>query len=203
MYIDLTHTFITDMPVFPGDSPVEFRQISAIHNAGYTNTQITTNMHVGTHIDAPYHMLVGSKKLSDFPVEKFIGRAHILDARGKNSLDVELLENIKFKPGDSLLIVTGWGHEFRNPNYFDLQLTITDNFATRLIEEKIKMFGLDAASVDTPPHAIHKLLLGAEILIIENLTNLEALLEYKTFELVALPLKMAADGSPARVIAKI
>ena len=48
---------------------------------------------------------------------------------------------------------------------------------------------------------IHSILLGAGIIIIEGLTNLEALSSEKV-ELIALPLKIGdGDGAPARVVA--
>jgi kynurenine formamidase len=65
------------------------------------------------------------------------------------------------------------------------------------------MLGLDTPTPDQSPFLIHKILLGNEILIIENLTHTEELLEFPNFEIIALPLKIDADGSPARVIAKL
>ena len=73
-YIDLTHTFDADMPVYPGDPLPELVQIADLHKEGYTDYQIKTGMHVGTHMDAPLHMLDGGKRLSDIAVEKFLGK---------------------------------------------------------------------------------------------------------------------------------
>jgi kynurenine formamidase len=48
---------------------------------------------------------------------------------------------------------------------------------------------------------IHEILLGGDIIIVEGLTNLEALSREKV-KIVALPLKIKdGDGAPARVIA--
>jgi len=73
-YIDLTHTFDAQMPVYPGDPIPEFTQVADLHKEGYTDYQIKTGMHVGTHMDAPLHMLEGGKRLSDIAVEKFLGK---------------------------------------------------------------------------------------------------------------------------------
>jgi kynurenine formamidase len=63
------------------------------------------------------------------------------------------------------------------------------------------MVGLDTGSVDTGDvFPIHKILLGGDVLIIENMTNL-APLAGKAFTVYALPLKLEVDGSPARAIA--
>jgi kynurenine formamidase len=48
---------------------------------------------------------------------------------------------------------------------------------------------------------IHRLLLGADIIIVEGLTNLEAI-QTDCVWLMALPLKIGrGDGAPARVVA--
>jgi kynurenine formamidase len=49
---------------------------------------------------------------------------------------------------------------------------------------------------------VHKILLSAELLIIENLTNLEALLGIDKFDVVALPAKLQCEAAPVRVIAQ-
>jgi arylformamidase len=60
---------------------------------------------------------------------------------------------------------------------------------------------MDTGSFDNAEgFPVHKQLLGADILLIENLTNLEPLIG-KQFKLYALPLKLERDGAPARVIA--
>ena len=65
------------------------------------------------------------------------------------------------------------------------------------------MVGFDFPSPDYHPFNIHQILLGNQILILENLTNLSELLPYREFELLAFPLKINADSSPVRVVARI
>ena len=71
-----------------------------------------------------------------------------------------------------------------------------------LIEKKVKIVGVDMASPDDEPFPVHKKLLGAGVLIIENLTNLDQL-EDKDFTVYALPIKLQIDGAPVRVIAEL
>ncbi len=65
------------------------------------------------------------------------------------------------------------------------------------------MVGFDSPSPDRTPFVIHKLLLGQEILILENLCNLEKLLGVTGFEVVALPAKFRSDSAPVRVVARV
>ena len=67
----------------------------------------------------------------------------------------------------------------------------------------MSMVGVDTPSPDLAPFPIHKLLLCQRNFIIENLTNLTSLLSTPSFDIIALPIKFAADGAPARIIAKI
>jgi arylformamidase len=63
--IDLTQTFGSMMPVYPGDPAPELKQITTIETHGFTDHQLTTAMHVGTHMDAPLHMIAGGKKIAE------------------------------------------------------------------------------------------------------------------------------------------
>ena len=65
------------------------------------------------------------------------------------------------------------------------------------------MVCIDSPSPDRRPFEIHKLLLENNVLIAENLTNLDKLMSANNFEVIALPLKIHADSSPARIIARI
>src|SRR3989344_89535 len=166
MYIDLTQTFGPVMPVYPGDPAPELKQITTIEKDGFTDHQLNTAMHVGTHMDAPWHMIAGGKRISEISPEKFFGRGILIDVRGRDQIGPELLAGAK------------------------------------AAELQVNLIGLDTPSPDRTPFAVHKILLGAGILIVENLTNLEQLLNQK-FEVVALPAKLETDAAPTRVIAML
>jgi kynurenine formamidase len=56
------------------------------------------------------------------------------------------------------------------------------------------------STVDTGSDA-HEILLGANVLIAENLCNLAALAPARPYMFAFLPLLLDTDGSPARVLA--
>ena len=199
-YIDLTQTFTSDMPVYPGDILPELKQVATIEQGGSTDHRINTGMHVGTHVDAPLHMIAGGKKISEIEVEKFFGPGKLIDARGQEKIGPNFLTEVR--AGDIVLVLTGFGAKFRDSDYYDKHPELTNEFCQKLVELKVKMVGMDMPSPDRAPYEAHKILLGAEILILENLTNLEQLLN-KQFEVVALPAKFATNAAPVRVIAKI
>jgi kynurenine formamidase len=80
---------------------------------------------------------------------------------------------------------------------------LTVAFTELLVMKQVKMIGLDTPSPDKYPFEIHKCLFQYKILITENLTNVEQLLNVKSFEIIALPLHIRADSSVARVIARV
>jgi kynurenine formamidase len=201
--VDLTHTFSEDMPVYPGDPIPELLQIASIAKEGYTDYKITTGMHVGTHMDAPLHMLEGGKKLSEIEPQQFIGRGILIDAREKNAIDDSLLATLSKGQADIVLVMTGFYKKFRSPEYYTSHPEITESFAQKIISLGIKMVGIDTPSPDRPPFKVHKLLLGNDILIVENLTNLEQLLGVPSFEVLALPAKFDAEAAPVRVLTRV
>lgn len=191
--IDLTHPINANMPTHPSDAPATLRQTP-------NDYQLTTGMHTGTHIDGPAHMLESSLKISSFPACYFMGPGVLIDARNKK-IDATLFENRVIKPDSIVLVLTGHGKKIGKSGYYEDHPTISKDFAQELIPYKINMLGMDIPSPDNHPFEVHKLLLQKNILIIENLTNLELLLDVPEFTIAALPLKIEADSAPARVIA--
>lgn len=201
-YIDLTHTFRDRMPVFPGDPPARLTSIADVARDGYSNHLLDTGLHTGTHIDAPLHMLAGGARISEIAPERCIGRGRLIDARGCAVAGRGLLEGAEVHAGDIVLILTGHSALFGQPGYFHNYPEVGEDFASALINLGIGMLGLDTPSPDREPYPIHKMLLNNGIPIIENLTGLDALIGVRSFEVIALPVKLDADGAPARVIAR-
>jgi kynurenine formamidase len=202
--IDLTHTFTDDMPVYPGDPKATLEQVAFIEKDTFNDHKITTVMHVGTHMDAPLHMIAGGKTMNEINPDKFIGKGVVIDVRGKNKIDVSVLEGVQIEEGMVVLLYTGFGSKYRTEDYFRDYPELKEDFANRMVELKVKMVGMDMLGPDLDqPWATHKILLGNEILILENLDNLDQLLNVTDFEVVALPAKLKADAAPVRVIARV
>lgn len=49
------------MPVYPGDPKPTLEQVAFIAKDTFNDHKLTTVMHVGTHIDAPLHMIANGK----------------------------------------------------------------------------------------------------------------------------------------------
>ncbi len=202
-YIDLTHIFNNQMPVFPGDPASELVEIETVAKDGFSHYYLKTNMHIGTHMDAPSHMLTGGKLLSDYPVEKFFGKGVIIDARGQSVAGIELLEQAEINKGDIVLVCFGWSTEFYKDEYYLNYPVIGEDFANRLVDLGVSIVGMDTPSPDKAPYTAHKILFKQDILIIENLTNLETLFGHQNLEIIALPISFEAEAGLCRVVARL
>jgi kynurenine formamidase len=202
--VDLTHVVKAGMPAHPGEEP-EIVQTARIATEGYNEYRLSGGNHVGTHVDAPLHMISSGAYVSDLPITKFFGPGRLIDARQHAVIGADLLARVDLKQGDIVLVLTGWSERFGRSNYYNYDEfpKIETGFARELIAARISMLGIDTPSPDGPPFPVHKLLLSEGILIIENLTNLESLLSERTFEIVALPSKWRCDAAPIRVVARI
>jgi len=201
MIIDLSVKLDEKMPTYPGDPKVEIEPAGVLDKDGFADSLLSFGTHAGTHIDAPFHMLQGGKTLDDFPANKFVGRGKLVNLNSQTS--VSDIEGLSLSPDDIVLFKSGFSQHFYEPKYFKDYPVISERVAQFLADNKVKMVGLDTCSVDNQrDFPVHKILLKAEILIIENLTNLDKLVG-KAFKVFALPLRLDLDGSPARVVAEV
>jgi len=199
--IDLTHPFTASMPVHADDEPASIKQVRTLEKNYYNDWQLTSSMHVGTHIDGPGHLTNSKVLMSTVPVEQFVGMGYLVDARGLATIDALLLQNMPADENLIVLICTGFDKKFGTPEYFEQYPVMTPEFAHELVRRKIKLVGTDCFSPDKYPFEVHKIFLNQGIFIAENLANLENLLGIQNFTVVALPLKTETDSALARVIA--
>ncbi len=202
MLIDLTQLTTHGMPVYPGDEPPSLTETVHFEEHQCVNHQIKSSMHVGTHMDGPMHMVKTGRKLCDLPVDRFVGRGVLVDARGRSTIDADALEGLMIEVGDIVLFWTDWSKNWGNEEYYKSFPVLTPALAEKLVAFGVKMIGLDSPSPDAPPYTVHRILLEKEILIVENLTGLETLAG-RDFEMWGLPTKYDADSAPARVVARV
>lgn len=209
MYIDLTQTISEDMPVYPGtERPILDRTFN-IKDYGFAETKISMFSHTGTHIDAPSHMVEGAKNLDEYPVDRFFGKAFLLDLKKDEMKAIEALrqelDNLS-TPVDFLVIRTGWSEKWGSDDYFNDFPIPTKEVLELFFEKGLKGIGIDAISVDpvgSTAFENHMLIFGHDAIIIENLCNLDRI-KTTTFDITLLPLKMeASDGMSARVVARV
>ncbi len=201
--VDLTHVMHTGMPVYPGTPPVRLEPEAVCERDGYRETRLSFCSHVGTHMDAPAHVFPDGVTLDRLPPERFSGRAVLLDCRGRERVTEDMLRALPRDGVRFVLLRTGWEEHYGTDAYHEGFPVLTRGAAERLARGGLWGIGVDAVSVDPVDAELdnHRILLGAGLVIAENLCNLGALPE--RFEFEALPLLFEnADGAPIRAIAR-
>lgn len=201
-YVDLSQTIGGSSPVYPGDCATNIAQTRFFEKDGYVIHEVETNLHVGTHVDMPMHLVRDSRFASAFPVDAFTGRAVLFDVRGLSEIDWQT-QFERVAPSDIVLFYTGFDAYYGEEKYYTCHPVLTENLAKMLVRKQVKMVGIDTPSPDFAPFSVHQTLLTAGIFILENLTNLHALLLAPEVELHAVPLKIEAEASIVRAYAKI
>jgi arylformamidase len=201
--IDLSHPITAGMPVYPGDPPVVVTPYQTIGADGFAVHTVSFGTHTGTHVDAPAHFIEKDMTVDNQQIlDACTGEAVLIDApAGPGSvitpagLDaaIALITN-----GARIILHTGWSSHFGMPEYYRDYPVISPELATLMVDRRIKLLGIDAPSVGDELHA-H--LLGAGIVLLENLTNLDRI-PVSQFLLSAAPLALSGlDGSPVRACA--
>ncbi|MEM6780781.1 MAG: cyclase family protein [Pseudomonadota bacterium] len=201
--IDLTHTFTDDMPVFPGDPRSKLTLSMTVEKDGFRDEILETGMHVGTHMDAPMHMLEDSFPVSDIPLDQCSGPGILLDVRGQKEITSEHFDVSKLQTGGIVLLQTGWSEKLRDGNYMTDYPVLCKDAAHCFVNAGIKMVVFETPSPDVEPFPIHHILMSNNVLIVENATNFSALESVEHFTIHAYPAKFEASAAPVRIFAEI
>jgi len=205
--VDLSHPITAGMPLWPGTPAPEFSDLHTISHDGFGERWLQLSSHTGTHLDAPAHIVEGAATIDQLPVEHFIGKGMVLDLREscQDSITLEALLSSRSQIVDAefLLLHTGWSRFWGSDAYNRDYPALSADAAAWLAEAGLKGIGIDAPSFDvwdSESLPVHKRLLGAGLLLIENLTALDRLAG-SDFFLSVLPLNIvAAEASPVRAV---
>ena len=161
-------------------------------------TRLEFNLHTGTHIDAPLHMLEGGETIDTYALEKFITSCKVFDLRGLKKISANDLKNKDIKKNDFILLKT----DNSEKEDFDFEFTYLDESGAFYLKDlEISGVGIDALGIerDQVGHGTHKALLGAGIIILEGLRLKEV--PEGNYQLIALPLKIAnVEAAPVRAV---
>jgi kynurenine formamidase len=170
---------------------------------GYCIWQLSSSMHAGTHVDCPMHLVNSATFIGEYPLESFMGKATLLDVSGQDIIAMKNEYYEKVREGEILLLYTGFDKYYGTKEYYESHPVITEDMAKFLVERRIKLVGIDMPSPDHMPYKAHKILLEGGIFILENLTGLDKLLHEEDIELFAQPLKLTAEASLVRAVARV
>ena len=214
--IDLTHV------IDPKTAPRKFsvttigadevnHNVVRLSGQWYIMSNIEMVSHIGTHIEAPYHLFPDKADLAQVDLNTLCGPAVLLDLRGVpqgEPIQVADLEKAAavaggIQKGDIVVCNLGYSDKYGTDDYGKSPYFTPEAIAW-LVSAGMKMMAVDAGGVEVPKsesHVNHCALLEKNICLIENAANLNAL-TVPRFELCAFPVPIAGvESFPVRVVA--
>ncbi|NLC18147.1 MAG: cyclase family protein [Clostridiales bacterium] len=199
--IDISMPVSEDMPVYKGKSEKKPKLYTVSDfDKGYVyESCIEMNLHTGTHIDLPLHMIPGGDTVESLRLDKLICCCRVIDLTAvKDKITASDLEDKEIRENDFILLKTRNSYE----DILEKEFIYIDKSAARfLAEKKIKGVGIDSLGIERaqPGHESHKLLMEAKVYILEGLI-LKDVMEGE-YIMLALPINIVgAEAAPVRVV---
>ncbi len=201
IYYDVSRPLDSHTAVYKDkeEKKVQIQAVAVHPQQGYHESQFCMNLHTGTHVDAPLHMIDQAETMEAYGMEHFLGRCQVLDlGHVETCIQPSDLAPYDLSAAPILLLKT------RNSQVedWDPQFVYLSAEAAEAIRAAgVITVGIDAMSVERglPDHPAHHVLLGAKIAIIEDLRLAE--IEEGFWYLSALPLALrTCEAAPCRAV---
>ena len=182
-------------------------------------SSVNQGLHTGAHIDSPLHVFKDGVTTAEISLEQVIGEAVTIDLSfvgANHRITVDDLKRggaDKVKKGEIVLLRTDWTDKMYGkwPEYFTQSPFFPPESAEWLVAKGPKSIGFDFfeeycarlpdfTSEDFP---MHRVILGAGIVIMEGITNLGALPRRRVPFYAPFYKIEGTEGAPARFFAKI
>jgi arylformamidase len=192
------------LPVWPGDPPVELERVKAIASGANANvSRLACGVHIGTHVDAPLHFIDGAAGVESLPLKMLTGRAYVVHLPVAKVIDQATLEKAGLPPRTRRVLFRTRNSElWAREQGFQKDFVAVDASGARwLVKKGVQLVGMDYLSVAPfgQSKETHRTLLEAGVVVIEGL-DLSRVTQGR-YTLYCLPLKlMGSDGAPARAI---
>ncbi|MHC4714546.1 MAG: cyclase family protein [Planctomycetota bacterium] len=201
--IDISVPVSKTLVTWPGDPKPDIYYVKTLAEGGTSNTSaFAMSTHIGTHVDAPLHYIEGATPVDKVPLATLIGRARVVDMRGKAVITPADLEAADLEGAERLLFKTDASGYWADPVFHEEFPHLDDDSARDLVERRVKLIGVDYLSVEQykgRTRKTHRILLEGNIIIIEGLNLSEV--EPGDYQLICLPLRLAGfEAAPARAV---
>ena len=214
MLVDLSHTIFDGLITYKGlPAPVICDFLSREDSKGkyeegteFQIGKIEMVSNTGTYIDSPFHRYEHGKDLSEVELEAFANLDAItIDATRAQEIGIGFFRDLEIR-NRAVIIHTGWAKHWNTEAYFENHPFVTREAAEYLRDCAVKLVGIDSHNIDDTrgnSRPVHTILLGAGILIVEHLCNLEKL-PAAGYLFSAVPPKFKGVGTfPVRAFATL
>ncbi len=203
--IDISMLIEEDMLVYKNaesKKPI-YKNMGNHENSNAHETKVTMDVHCGTHIDMPLHMIAEGKTLDTFDISRLICDCKVFDLTHLKEpvITKEDLIDLNIVEGDFVLFKTMNSYRDKGEGFdFDF-VYLNEEGAKYLKEIKLNGVGTDGLGIERAQsnHMTHKLLLEDEVIIMEGLALKDV--EPGSYQLIALPIKLkGTEGSWVRAV---
>lgn len=222
--VDLTHSIHPNIPIWPGDPPVEFETVSQIKTSGYFLRKFSMGEHSGTHMNAPNSFYSEGASIDSYPPQSLVVPAIAIDIRDKSLVNADYALTIDdvltweqehrfIEPGNIIILYTGWQEKWADEVAFfnrdDRGICHFPGFSKSvtqflLKERSIAGVGTDAHGVEPgqdESFAVNRLVLQRQLIVLENLANLHQLPAADIALVIGILRLLGGSGSPVSVLA--
>ncbi len=215
--IDLSHTVEDGLITYKGlPAPVicDFlsREASrAIYAPGteFHIGKIEMVANTGTYLDSPFHRYADGRDLAALQLDELAHLDGVLvrvSPEHGRAIDADCFAGLDVR-GKAVLVQTGWSRHWKTDQYFEGHSFLTEAAANVLKTGGAALVGIDSYNIDDTADGrrpVHTILLGADILIVEHMCNLETIPDDVPFKFYAVPVKVKAFGTfPVRAFVMI
>lgn len=199
-YYDITQIYEKGMLKYPtaGEFNLVFDRDYDL-GSGMALSHFEMPTHLGTHLDSPYHMIEGGKRIEDLDLAYFIGKCQVVSMKHKDFICKKDLEQIKIE-APRLLFKTD---NYQRITHGDFEnVYFMPDAGEYMASLGVKLIGLDYFSVDKKgdkSRQAHKSILGNDMAILEGIFLQDV--EDGIYFMMCLPLRIRAiEGCPCRVL---
>ena len=196
---DISMPITKAMPVYKGkDFKKPVITIDSDFSTGTAyETRLEMNLHTGTHLDTPKHMIPSGYTMEEMMLSRVVTACKVFDLTGvKENITEKDLVNLDIGEGDFILLKTRNSYENILENDF---VYVSMDAADYLARRKVKGVGIDALGIERsqPGHETHKILFDADIVILEGIVLKD--IEEGEYFLHAAPISIpGAEAAPVR-----
>jgi len=205
-FIDITIPLEEGKTTYPSVPPLDVKWLRRLEDGDNVSlSMISMVVHLGTHVDAPAHILQGGSLINGLKLENMLGESKVIDVSGNLIITKELLKSqLRELPvGKIILLKTGYKNYIETSGEFETNYPyMEEDAADFLVESGAKTVGVDTPNVDRygdKSMRVHKKLLGSGMIIVENLR-----LHHVTsgnYRFIGLPIYIkGVEAAPLRAI---
>ena len=200
--IDISMPVKGSMVCWEDKFPPEIVQYGFLSKGDLSNASyMKADLHVGTHVDAPYHFLPQGKKLEQLNLTSFIGECYVAEISG-SVISGAALDAANIPQTQRLLFKTSNHQLYEQKKFSKNYVALDETGAQWLAQRQVVLAGVDYLSVElyhNQTFPAHRILLQRDVVLLEGL-YLKHVQPGRYF-LSALPVRVeGVEAAPVRAV---